>query len=80
MSTTNTITAPSQPARPLDHGGVLRLVFGSLGLLAALALIGAGGRADLGRSRRSGTAAATSPRTRITTRRPRTRSGARAPT
>lgn len=39
MSTTNTITAPAQPARRLDRGRVLRLVFGSLGLLAALAFL-----------------------------------------
>ena len=43
MSTTDTITAPAQPARRLDRGRVLRLVFGSLGLLAALAFLAAGG-------------------------------------
>jgi hypothetical protein len=43
MSTTNALTAPAQPTRGLDRGRVLRLVFGSLGLLAALAfLVGAG--------------------------------------
>lgn len=43
MSTTNTITAPAQPARRLDSGHVLRLVFGSLGVLAALAFLAGGG-------------------------------------
>jgi hypothetical protein len=43
MSTTNTITTPAQPAHPLDRGRVLRLVLGSLGLLAALAFIAGGG-------------------------------------
>ena len=42
MSTTNTITVPAQPARPLDRGR-LRLVFGSLGVLAALAFLAGGG-------------------------------------
>ena len=43
MSTTDTITAPAQQARRLDRGRMLRLVFGSLGLLAALAFLAAGG-------------------------------------
>jgi hypothetical protein len=43
MSTTNTITTPAQPTRPLDRGRVLRHLLGSLGLLAALAFLAAGG-------------------------------------
>jgi hypothetical protein len=43
MSTTNTITVPAQPAHRLDRGRVLRLVFGSLGVLAALAFLAGGG-------------------------------------
>jgi hypothetical protein len=43
MSTTNTITTPAQPAHRLDPGRVLRLVLGSLGLLAALAFLAGGG-------------------------------------
>ena len=43
MSTTNTITTPAQPAHPLDRGRVLRLVLGSLGVLAALAFLAGGG-------------------------------------
>jgi hypothetical protein len=43
MSTTNTITTPAQPAHRLDRGRVLRLVLGSLGVLAALAFIAGGG-------------------------------------
>ena len=39
MSTTTTITAPAQPARPLDRGRLFRLVLGSLGVLAALAFL-----------------------------------------
>src|SRR5262249_48539058 len=35
MTTTTTITAPAQATPRLDPGRVLRLVFGSLGLLAA---------------------------------------------
>jgi len=42
MSTTNAIAKRVQPARRLDHGRVLRLVLGSLGLIAALAFIGGG--------------------------------------
>jgi hypothetical protein len=43
MSTTNTITVPARAARPLDRGPVLRLVFGSLGVLAAFASLAGGG-------------------------------------
>jgi hypothetical protein len=39
MSTTNTITTPAQPTHRLDRGRVLRLVLGSLGVLAALAFL-----------------------------------------
>lgn len=42
MSTTDTITASTQPARRLGRSRMLRLVFGSLGLLAALAFIAGG--------------------------------------
>lgn len=43
MSTTNTIPAPAQPTQRLDRGRVLRLVLGSLGVLAALAFLAGGG-------------------------------------
>jgi hypothetical protein len=43
MSTTDTIPAPAQPARRLDPGRVLRLVLGSLGVVAALAFIAGAG-------------------------------------
>ena len=39
MSTTTTIAASGQPSRRLDRGRVLRLVLGSVGLLAALAFL-----------------------------------------
>src|SRR5262249_28151791 len=39
MSTTTTITAPAQPARSFDRSRVSRLVFGSLGVLAALTFV-----------------------------------------
>jgi hypothetical protein len=42
MSTTSTITAPAQPARRLDRGRVVRLVFGGLGVLAALGFLAGG--------------------------------------
>ncbi|HYU63646.1 MAG TPA: hypothetical protein VEN12_07670 [Verrucomicrobiae bacterium] len=42
-STTNTVRAPAQPARRFDRGRGLRLVFGSLGVLAALAFLAGGG-------------------------------------
>ena len=43
MSTTNTVRVPAQPARRFDRGRGLRLVFGSLGVLAALAFLAGGG-------------------------------------
>jgi hypothetical protein len=42
-TTTSLVAAPSQPAPRFGRGRVLKLVFGSVGLLAALAFIGAGG-------------------------------------
>lgn len=43
MSTTNTVRVPAQPDRRFDRGRGLRLVFGSVGVLAALAFIAGGG-------------------------------------
>ena len=48
MSTTDTVLVPAQPDRRFDRGRGLRLVFGSLGVLAALAFLAGGGGADLG--------------------------------
>lgn len=43
MSMTNTITAPAQPVQQFDRGRLLRLVLGTVGLLAALAFIAGAG-------------------------------------
>lgn len=43
LSPTAAVAAPAQPARRVGRGRVLRLVFGSLGLLAAMAFIGGAG-------------------------------------
>jgi hypothetical protein len=43
MSTTNTVRVPGQPARRFDRDRGLRLVFGSVAVLAALAFFAGGG-------------------------------------